>query len=89
MAKFLKLPAFKSSFGLTTLEVLRRNENTPQQTTFVVTDSGDTFKAQAQLDLSKPMCVIVDKDDLSNVTLADCCLINYDDTKGAKSLAVL
>lgn len=79
---FVRVDQFKSENNIASMEVLRRDVD-GVVTTFVSTDSGKTYKAQKDLDLSKPLVFIHEGD------VAEACLINYDASKGATSLGTL
>jgi hypothetical protein len=66
--KFITVGQFKTQMASETAKVLR-NEKTGKL--FLVTDNGDCFRVQADIDSSKEMKImIVDNN------FADCCLVN-------------
>lgn len=81
---FTRVSEFKTQNNIDSMEVLRRNVD-GVQTTFVTTDTGKTFAAQKDLNLSAPLVFIREEGESVDKST----LINYDASKGATSLGSL
>ena len=88
--EFTSIENFKSLMGISSFQVLRRNEGEANQTTFIsFTINGQqlTLRAQADLDVTKHMCFITSsKDRLGKPDWSQACLINAEEGKGAEIL---
>lgn len=78
--EFISVAEFKSQTNTPKFEVLR-NKKTDKL--FVALPNGATMRCQQDFDPKKPVQFIVDK----GASITEACLINYDDTKGADSIA--
>ena len=84
----------KGFLNCVSMEILRRNAGTPEQTTFVVCTlaSGQQFtlRAQADLDTSKRMVFITSVTDrLGNADWSESCLINAKEGNAPTSLGTI
>jgi hypothetical protein len=79
--RFLSVDEFKSQNNL---EAFHLKYNQESKKHFIAAPDGRTWKAQGDIDPKKPIQFIVAK---SAKTLDEACLINYDDTKGAQTVA--
>ena len=80
--KFYTVPQFKAEAGIESMEVLTR-EVDGVKTSFVTTNTGSTFKAQKDIDLSKPLAFMHSQDE----PITESCLINPEN--GATLLGTL
>lgn len=66
--KFISVEAFKAQVGTTKVQILK-NEKTGKL--FMSTDSGDTYRVQADIDKSKDIRVLIPE-----TGIEDACLVN-------------
>jgi hypothetical protein len=80
-AMFMSVDAFKALKQVSKFEVLL---NPKTEKLFVALENGATYRCQGDLDSTKPVQFMTSEDD---VNWENACFINYDDTKGAKTVA--
>lgn len=78
--KFITVSDFKKQTGVLEFQVLK-NKKTDKL--FVALPDGGTMRCQQDFDPKKPIQFIVDE----GADIREACLINYDNTKGADSVA--
>ena len=78
---FFTVEAFKKAINTNTITIL---EDSVKGTKWFNDDAGNSYKAQAVLDVTLPMCFILEGTDLN-----DACLINYKANENVNTLATI